>query len=341
MTPVILVAFLLLVGQLLMTLMSLSTQQADTRQLTIINMDTSKESRQLIDTIQQSSSLSVIEKRTLSHTDITSIKNDGILVIHPNFKQHIQDHSHPIADFYSGSGNRDIVYLKELILSSLLTIKGEQTFQHHLDQLDLLEKDIDVRESSPKLHLNYHYTLSDSSNDPQSTIPIGVISATLLFSFLTLVYFLSDDKKKWRFYSKKRILHHNHIVFSLILAIWMSEILLFFWLLPVLTNQVTYSIQTVITLLALEYFILSASLLSVALCPKQTIYHLFIPWFLLNLTLGGGLWDYPAVTSWWSILIPLSQAVTYQPVPLLIGGITCHLLFLIVILNTRKWPKIG
>jgi hypothetical protein len=208
---------------------------------------------------------------------------------------------------YPAPGIADVSVVKEHLAAAFVVLRGEILLGEKLNILgvDLESRSDEWRSQDPILVLEYSGPKVQSQ--PFSIPPAYGIPA--LFLLLSLLHAAQAVPGV----DSKRILAQGGMALARsasmsLLPLWLS----WFFLVAIysigmkLFFSVSLDAQTFISLLGLSFYSISLGGL-LAICGKRHLAPwLFVPWLLLNMTIGGGLWN---VGTRFDFLLPVSSVV--------------------------------
>lgn len=321
-----LIISLLLLAQLLSTKMSLNfTHQLKTvTNIEVINYDKGKESTRYLKELSQNTQLSFIEQKNQSFKDKLTIPSQGRLVINENFSRDLHQGNQKVMDFYLASGAQNVGPIRENLALPLLLMNAEETFNERQSKFNSSTSNESLAAHDlfqVEFHTLDNGLIQGNGNGNKTTIPIYLAALFLLiFILMTTHYLPGMDQRRFRFYGIKNLFRQQFLVLTILLIAGITLITSFLYLIPFLVPFELMN-TSFLFLFGILLYSLSISFFLINLGLRQFTLFLFIPWFILNMTLGGGLWGVTSLAPLLKLILPISLVITKQIGMLLISSI--------------------
>lgn len=251
----------------------------------------------------------VREIPVLSEKNLKTENIQGILVIPETFDEALQEGEDEVVEILVASGIQDTTAISEAISTSLIQLRSELLLDEVLEKNQLSLK-VKEQEIDPALLLNIQYVNADEQVVlADSGLSIGILALFVLIAMLYGNSFLPGfDSRRLRLYSFGNLIKCQGLAMANLLLLWVLEIGVF-WLGVHFVLEESLRAVDVPLLLAVLIYTLSLSLLLVNLGLRHIVSFLFVPWLLLNMTLGGGLWNVASTQLWLQPILPVAMAL--------------------------------
>jgi hypothetical protein len=232
----------------------------------------------------------------------------GIVLVPQSFEENLKNGKSSVS-YYTAPGITDVSAVSELIAGAILDFRIEMQYEDKLSDLGInaSEMDIGQEETDPILSFVYDGPLLSETLE---VIPpaFGVPSLFMLMAFLQAASSVfGSDMNRVKLRGRKALISSALIGIIVQYAYWAAAIFLY-----VLGLQVVFGIAVempvLLSLLGLAFYAnsLGGFVAFIGLRRYSTV--LFIPWLLLNMTFGGGLWNAIAIGNATAIL-PVSAVI--------------------------------
>lgn len=325
------VALLILVTQLFSTKMAMifTQEQKIVAKIEVVNQDKGEASTLFLEKLAESSQFEFVEKQPFKFNQLFKSSNQGQLVINDNFSNDYLKGNQKVLDFYVASGIQNTGTIREIFSASLLQMMAQEDFDQKVNQLNVSDT---VRDFSPKelFQVEFHQ-LDENQQTNKNNIPLHLFGLFLLI-FLLLIFSLLPgmDLRRFRFLGNRILVKQQLLVLSIIMLAGLLLIASFSIIMPQLVPA-NFSSISFSLLGSLLVYILGLGMLLVNLNLRRLAIFMFIPWFILNMTLGGGLWGIVSLPAFLKWLFPLSLIIEEQALYLASFGL---LFFSLAIIST-------
>lgn len=314
---------LVLVFQLTMLQITKEPDLSTPLQLLVISEKPDKQARELIDYLKNQPKIT-IEESPNSLTGADLLKFDSVLKIDPNYEENLSTESKQLGHFTKGLGNRQDAYLLEVIFTKILNQKASNLYQNQLSDLSFNSETPFTRMEDRFAIDYYHEQEKEITAQP---IKMGLMGLGFLFSSLTILPYLSKQKK-WQIYSKKRVIQYQLLIVSLIFTMWFFELSLFS-LLGAKFSFFDLSSIPFLAVISLIFFTMTQTMFLSIYISERKLAVLFIPWLIANMTLGGALWEEPFAYSRANVFLPIAFLIKGEGLLLFLYGSVFFLLWLV------------
>ena len=310
-----LIIFLLLLTQLASTKMALvfTHEEKLATKISVINQDNGEASTEYLKELAKNPQFEIIQQQKSTLKKLFEDNTQGTLIINDNFSEDYLKGNQKIMDFYVTPGIQNTGTIRESLAVPLLKINAETNFKNKAEELN---KNHVAENFSPEelFQVEFHQVGSELTQGSQkeTLIPLNLAALFILVFLLFVTSFLPGmDQRKLAFYGPKNLLKQQLQVLSILLLSGFLLILGFIVLMPKLTS---FSLpeNSFLLLFSLLLYTLFIGLLLVNLNKRQLAIFLFVPWFILNMTIGGGLWGSMNLVSYLKWLLPVSLIITKQ-----------------------------
>ncbi|MDH6363599.1 hypothetical protein M2139_000716 [Enterococcus sp. PF1-24] len=277
--------------------------------LEVYVQEPSKASQQLINKLQEKNQVTIQQVKTLDLTDLKTENIQGILIIPATFAEDLLTDKEKIIELQLAPGIQDATAIKELISTNLIQLKAEQLLSENLEKQALTVKKSQI---APELLINIDYVDQVHGSLNKQKLPLSISSVLFLVVVLYGISFIpSLENRRLQMYSLKNLVKCQALAVFSLLILWLTALSLFllganFFL------QADYGVNQLLLLLALLFYTFSLSWFIVNLGGQKIASFLFIPWLLLNMTLGGGLWNMPTSQTWLQPFLPVALVLTQK-----------------------------
>lgn len=318
--PHSLIILLIVVGQLAISRMNQLFVNS-TIPPTALEVYVAKESKltdTLLNKLEKVPEISLKKVSSLDESDLKTKDIQGILVIPKNFDEALKADQHKIVKVLIANGIQDTTAINEAVSTNLIQMKSELLLDDSLTKNHIsLTKD-EQTDLADDLLLEVQYVNGQSRRSLGSNrLSIGIITLFILVAVLYGSSFLpSLDSRRLRMYAPVSLVKNQSAAMMDLLLLWSLEIGLFLVGVKFLLKT-TLPTEDILLLFGVLVYALSFSLLLVNIGLRELVSFLFVPWLILNMTLGGGLWNVPTTLSWLHPLLPVAMALNHELVMLL------------------------
>lgn len=313
--PHFLVILLLVAGQLATSRMNqlfVNSSIPPTALEVYVEKDTEMTDK-LMKKLKEVPEISVKQVKQLDMHDLQTKNIQGILVVPKTFDEKLIADKEEIVEIFVASGIQDTTSIKEAVSTNLIQMRGELLLKDSLEEskIDLTEEE--QAGLAEDLQLKVQYVNGENrANLGTKSLSIGIITLFILISLLYGNSFLpSFDTRRLQMYSLRSLLKSQGAVMVDLLLLWGLEIGLFLAGVKVIFDT-TLPVGDIELMVAVLVYCMSFSLLLVNLGLRNIVSFLFVPWLILNMTLGGGLWNVPTSFDWLHVILPVAMALNGQ-----------------------------
>ncbi|MGM0123208.1 hypothetical protein IGI37_000574 [Enterococcus sp. AZ194] len=331
---------IILVGQLLTTRMNVYfTKGAEIPSaIEVVDLENSQQSVEYITRLKKVPNLQVTVTDTFAKEHLKKTTIQGVLILPKEFSKGLATQKKELLTYYCATGIKDTGHIQEVILSSLLQMKGEALYQTHLKE-NGLDNQVGKPEISELFQVVYYNALGEIVSK-KTNKPVFTLGLSALFILLSVLYFQSylpgEDQRRFVFYGRKNLYKQQAIVAGILFVGWLSVIGLFLILMPKLIEG-ELAKQSLPFLLGVLFYCFTLSFLVINSGKREWLSFLFIPWFILNMTMGGAVWGVPSEHTFVTIFLPVSYVMKGQLLPLYVSsGAFCLIAGLLALRNKRK-----
>jgi hypothetical protein len=294
-----------------------------------------------VKSLQQSPELEIILVDASDSSDKVFRENDvqGLAVLDPDFDNIVRTGESDAVKLYPAPGITDVTILTEYLSSAVVIQIANLMLEEQLVKDGIAPGSVTkaVKNAEPILVLDYNSP--EDAGLPLSAPPVyGVPALFLLLAFLHAAFIVPGRDTKRACLGDGRRLRRAFLSAQLVVWLtWITVTLLYLggmWLF----YHTAPRLSVFIALAGLAVFASSLGGL-VAMTGKRTAaVWIFVPWLLLNMTLGGGLWTSAPMPAPLQILLPVSlmaksaSGAWVAAVPLYAGAVICFILCLVLCL---------
>ncbi|KAF1297345.1 hypothetical protein BAU15_11385 [Enterococcus sp. JM4C] len=319
----------ILLGQLLTTRMNVyfTRGQAIPSGIEVVDLAKNAQSTDYIKRLKKAPNMQVTVTDQLNKERLKETIIQGILVLPEQFSQALENQEKGFLTYYSATGIQDTGPIEEVIVASLLQMQGERLYQVTLEK-DGLSAAAGEPELSELFQVVYYNSLGEVVSE-KSAKPVFTLGLAALFILLAVLYLQNylpgADQRRFAFYGKKNLYRQQGVVGGLIFVGWLSVIGAFLFLMPLLIDGV-FEKNSLISLLGVLVFCYAISFFFITIGKRQWLSFLFIPWFILNMTMGGAVWGVASEHQLVTAFLPVSYVIKGQWGPLYISAMLVTLL---------------
>ncbi|WP_139242848.1 ABC transporter permease [Enterococcus phoeniculicola] len=318
---------LLLCGQLLTTRMNVYFTKGASipSAIEVVDLEKSPQTIEYINRLKQTPNLKVHVTTRFEKEQLNKSTIQGILVLPKNFSEVLVKNETELLNYYTATGIQDTRHIQEVMLSSLLQMKGEALYHNALEESGLVKGEREPELS--ELFQVVYYNASGSVVTKKTDKPLFTLGLAALFLLLSVLYLQSylpgEDQRRLAFYGRKTLYQQQGIIGGILLASWLGIVGLFLFLMPRFIGG-TFPKNSFLLLLGLLLYCFSLSFFFIHLGKRKWLIVLFVPWFILNMTMGGAVWGVPSENVLLTAFLPVSYVIKGQVLPLyLFSGLFC------------------
>ena len=327
---------LLLCGQLLTTRMNsyFTKGVSIPSAIEVVDLEKSDQTTEYINRLKQTPNLEVHVTGHFDKNQLNKSTIQGVLVLPKNFSKALLANEPKLLNYYTAIGIQDTRHIQEVMLSSLLQMKGRAIYQEAIKENDL-QKEAQEPELSELFQVVY-YNASGSVVTKKTDKPRITLGLAALFLLLSVLYLQSylpgEDQRRLAFYGRKTLYQQQGLVGGILLASWLGVVTLFLILMPKFVDGVLPK-NSFSLLFGLLLYCFSLSFFFINLGKRKWLVVLFIPWFILNMTMGGAVWGVTSENILLCVLLPVSYVINSHVLPLYIFSA----LFCLITLGIQKY----
>ncbi|WP_297075528.1 hypothetical protein [uncultured Enterococcus sp.] len=277
----------------------------------VVNRDVGEQGKQFEKFLEDEQYVTIQSDEDWTPIDYIKTKENVVVVIPKQFtKQVKQQTTQDLITVYLTPGIQDTQITLDMIQSNLLKIITSETYR--------LASNQEAKELSDTELFKIDYLDSESEETvygaTKKTISlplIGLFYLPLLLMILTTIP--SSQNKRLRFYGYRSILREQYRYFVVLTCLFLVEFSLFLIFEYFFLDRMLSILQIVQLFLFYGYLVLSSISLSY-LKSSNWIYYGFIPWFILNLTVAGGLFETTILPAYLSFIFPIQNLVSFSSV---------------------------
>jgi hypothetical protein len=268
-------------------------------------------STELVEDLGAVDNFEVIEVDTALSSDEVFRNNhvQGLLVVPADFGQGIEQGDRTPVMLYPAPGISNPDFAKEQIATTIMQLRARHDLTLALQELG--EQDALKGDLTPTDLLDVVYQGPALQNKPLETPPVYGISALLiLLAFLhTALIIPTHEDKRLRIQGRQA--YRRQFLASLLVVwlVWLVVILLYFGFLWIVLNAPPDPL-IIFGFVAIMLFSSLLAALLAQLFGRYATSWVFLPWFILNMTIGGGIWGQVALSPLLSPLVPVASVAT-------------------------------
>lgn len=253
--------------------------------------------------------------KNLDKEDLKTKNIQGILIVPKNFDKKLSAGEDDLVELLIASGIQDNTSIREAVSTSLIQLQSQVLLQQTLEKDNIQLNEAEKKAARQELLLKIDYVKgNEAANLRDSTFSIGILSLFMLIAVLYGTSFIpGPDSRRLRMYRRSTLVKNQSAALLSLTLLWLTELLIFLSAMKVLFPG-AFSVNQALLLLIVLCYSLSLSLLVVNLGLRNIAVFLFVPWLILNMTLGGGLWNVPTNLMWTYPLLPVAMALDGQVV---------------------------
>lgn len=262
----------------------------------------------------------------MSLTDVNMIEADDIsdreelfntgkiqafVVLLESFDSSLVTEYNPVIRFYRAPGATGLSIIEGHLVNQWLLLRTEELAASYLgEDYELVVKSLDAaKNETPVVSLEYEGPLLQDL--PYVTPPaFGIPALFLLLAFLHSASFaVGRDRARWQM--RGRTVSGAGTLLSMLtmFLFWGSSVMLYvlgMWVI----YQITVPVSVICALPGLAAYAISAGGLLAYYGKRQASAWIFVPWLLLNMTIGGGLWNAAEMEILLPVLLPVSAVLS-------------------------------
>lgn len=281
--------------------------------LMVVDKDNSQASKKFQEYLIENAGLELKTVPSFSTELLTNESYQGVLVIEKNFGENLP-YQKKLGSLYYTAGIKDNTAIYELVMSTIIQMKSKISYQV-ASQKYLKEAEQPNTGIQDLFVLEYKDTsgalvkASESAKPVTSQLNLALGSVFFICSFLFAKTYLPDSStRRLRFYGRKNLLKQQLIGIGLLSYLFILAVLVAS-VVGVLIFPIQFDKNATILLLGVAEYGLCLGWLFINASLKSKMEWLFIPWLLLNMTLGGGLWGVTEVQRWSSLFLPTALVI--------------------------------
>ena len=229
----------------------------------------------------------------------------GLVVISADFTERILQGRHSPVMLHSAPGITNIGFARELVASAILQVKARSELERALEAIGLEEAISEAIEPYDLFEVIYEGPLLQTTLEG-STPAFGVSALLVLLAFLQAALTIpTRENKRLLVYGSGAYLQKLAGSFLVIWLVWLVLCVLFFGFLALLTGAAP-SMFALLGFLAIAFYVSVLAALLAQFLGRHATSWVFIPLFLFNMTIGGGLWGSAVVSPLLAPLTPVS-----------------------------------
>jgi hypothetical protein len=276
-------------------------------------------SNELVRDLAAGAGLEVVQVSTALEPDevFQAVRVQGLVVVPEEFGALVEEGKHAPVTLYPAPGVLRDEYVSEQVASAVMQLRARHDLQVALEDFADSDGVMDAANSSNLLEVVYEGPALQSSSQ-ESTPAHGVAALLILLAYLHAAFTVPTSEDK-------RLLVHGKRTFFLqlgasLLAIWLVwfVVSLLYFALVALLLKVAFDLFSFLGFLAIALYVSLLAAFLAQLVGRQVASWVFLPLFLLNMTIGGGLWGEVVLSWFFAPLVPVS-AVAVLDSPLLWG----------------------
>jgi hypothetical protein len=264
----------------------------------------------------------------------------GLLVIPEQFDEQDDRPKSARVLFYPAPGINNYDFATEQIANTIMQLRAHGLLQEALKELSVDEVLAEGIQTTDLLDVVYEGPALQSS--PLPTAPVfGVSALMVLLSFLHAALTApTRENKLLLLRGRSAFLRQLAAALAVVWAVWLLVILLYFALL-VLVLEATIDPLILLSYIAIMIYSSTLAVLLAYIIGRHAASWLFLPLFLLSMTIGGGLWAQLVISPLLAPLVPVAAA-TASGSGLLLGAAVLFAaallaLAVLLVLVRRRW----
>ena len=265
----------------------------------------------------------------------------GLLIIPEQFDEQNDRPKSAAVQFYPAPGISNYDFATEQIANTIMQLRARGLLQEALEGISASAALAENIETTDLLSVVYEGPALQSSSLPTAPV-FGVSALMLLLSFLHAALTApTRESKLLLLRGRKAFLRQLAAALAVVWAVWLLVILSYFALLVLVLGAVIDPL-VILSYIAIMIYSSMLAVLSAYIIGRHAAYWLFLPLFLLSMTIGGWLWAHLVVSPLLAPLVPVAAA-TASGSGLLLGAallLAAALLALatLMLLIRLRWP---
>ena len=267
-------------------------------------------SHELVENLTNAPSLEIIivDNRLSPEEVFKQVRVQGLIIIPSGYELNIEQGIRSPVQLIPAPGITDRNFAREQVANVIMQLRARYDLVFALGNLGMVY-DFEARASETDL-LEVVYEGPAFQSSPLEAKPVyGVSALLILIAFLhSALTVPTREDKRVIMRGKTAFLQQFCVSLVMVWLVWLVLITLYFVLMTVLVGAL-FDIWTCLGFIAIMLYVSLLAALLAQFIGKHAASCVFLPLFLLNMTLGGGLWENVSVTSLLSPLVPVVAVV--------------------------------
>jgi hypothetical protein len=232
------------------------------------------------------------------------------VVLPESFDRRVVEENHDIVTLIPAPGIANISAIHEMIADEILTVKSGMLLQEALDQLGVPEQEINNRVKSTAPLITPRYEGPPTNGLPLEAPPYyGVPALFLLLAFLFAAQAgPGRDNRRIACTGENRMLRSYLSGCAAMILTWLAGVVLYVACMKMFYG-VLVPLPAVAALTAEAWYASALGSLLAVTGRRNLAAYFFVPWLLVNMTMGGGLWHNWAWSPALAPVFPVSAVV--------------------------------
>ena len=279
-------------------------------------------SHELIENLSATPNLEIIKvDAALSQDEVfRQVRVQALLIVPADFKDSIEQKKQPVVMLIPAPGitNRD--FAREQVAGVLMRLQARYDLVFALNKLGVTYTFEDGVPTTDLLDVVYEGPMLQSSSFDAKPV-FGVAALLILLAYLHAALTVPTREDK-RVLMRGRTAFVRQFCASLLVVwvVWLVVIALYFVFLAVFIGMV-FDVLTCLGFIAIMFYVSLLAALLAQFIGKHVASWVFLPLFLLSMTIGGGLWAQVTISPLFSPLVPVAAVVVPGSATLLGSGI--------------------
>ncbi|MCL1880316.1 MAG: hypothetical protein FWF71_06875 [Actinomycetia bacterium] len=274
--------------------------------IAVQNIDGSAQASELVDGLSTISGLDVVSVDNSLSSEVVFAQNvvQGLLVIPDGFGNALDQGKRLPVVYRLAPGITNYAFAREQIADVILQMRAKHALQVALGSLSAADNQVTLPPTGDLLDVAY-----DGPGTPipaGSPAPVhGVSALLLLLAFLHAALTVpSHQDKRLLVHGRRAYLRQLVISLTVVWLVWTVVILLYLAFMALLLGAAP-DLWCGLGFLAVVLYVSLLGSLAAQLFGHHATTWLFLPLFLLSMTIGGGLWAESALPAWCSPVVPV------------------------------------